>query len=348
MLTYWLMYLIPAGMALFTSGHFRKTNMIPWYLVGFSFIFIVGLRDCGGDLGNYMGQFNSTKGLEFFQAIGRGDSGHYFLNWLLNDFDFGFYMVDTIYAVIFIFGLIKFSRDQINPWIAFSVAVPYLVIVVAMGYTRQSVAIGLFMIAITYLRKGRIKTYVVLIFIAALFHKTAILMMPLGFFLYGKGWTLRILMLLPLMYGGWSLFIEEQQDKLWINYVEAEMESQGAMIRVFMNFVPSLLLLMYRKEWKRNFDDYKFWFWIALGSIITMGLVDLASTAVDRMALYFIPIQLVVFARLPYLARKQVSPQFTKVLIVLGYIAVHFVWLNFAFHAHDWLPYRNILFEGIM
>lgn len=351
MLTYWLMYFIPASMALFTSGHFRKTNIIPWYLVGFLFILIIGPRLVGGDLSNYMRHFNDTRGLPFTQAMmvfSRGDPGYQFLNWLFNDFVWGFYTVNTIFAAIFTFGLIKLSRDQINPWIAFSVAVPYMVIVVAMGYTRQSVSIGLFMLAITYLREGKLKTYVAWVFIAALFHKTAILMMPLGFFLYGKGWTLRILMLLPLMYGGWSLFIEEQQDKLWQNYVEAEMESQGAMIRVFMNFIPSFLLMMYRKEWKRSFNDYTFWFWIALGSIIALGLVNLASTAVDRIALYFIPIQLVVFARLPYLARKQIPPKFTKILIVLGYIAVLFVWLNFAHHSKMWLPYQNILFEGII
>ncbi len=342
------MYLVPAGMALFTSGHFRKTNMIPWYLVGFAFIFIIGLRACGGDLGNYISRFNDTKGLTLLHVISKGDPGHKLLYWLFNDFDFGFYMVDTIYAAIFIFGLIKFSRDQINPWIAFSVAVPYLVIVVAMGYTRQSVAIGLFMIAITYLRKGRLKTYVALIFIAATFHKTAILMLPLGFLLYGTGRTLRILMLIPIMYGGWDLLLAGQQEQMWKNYVEAEMESQGALIRVFMNFIPAVLLLIYRKEWKRTFNDYSFWFWIALGSIITMGLVNVASTAVDRMALYFIPIQLVVYARLPYLARKMISPLFIKGMILFWYLAVLFVWLNFASHSNMWLPYTNILFKGII
>jgi len=114
-----------------------------------------------------------------------------------------------------------------------------------------------------------------------------------------------------------------------------------------MNFFPSILLLVYRKEWKKAYDDYQFWFWIALASIISLFLVSAASTAVDRIALYFIPIQLVVSARLPYLARKQIKPSVTKVLIVIGYAAVLFVWLNFAVHAHGWLPYQNILFDGL-
>ena len=124
------------------------------------------------------------------------------------------------------------------------------------------------------------------------------------------------------------------------------MKSDGAKIRVAMNLIPSLLLLKYRKEWKKYYNDYRFWFWIALGSIISVGLVSTASTAVDRIALYFIPIQLVVFSRLPYLAKKQVSPVVMKVLIVIGYAVVLFVWMNFATHSKYWIPYQNLLLQG--
>ncbi len=153
--------------------------------------------------------------------------------------------------------------------------------------------------------------------------------------------TLRVLMIIPVIYGAWDLLLAEQQEKLWENYVEAQMQSDGAKIRVAMNLIPSLLFFMYRKEWKRTYDDYRFWFWIALGSIVSVFLVSAASTAVDRVALYFIPIQLVVFARLPYLGRKNISPQVMKVLIVLGYALVLFVWLNYATHSEYWIPYQN-------
>jgi len=350
MLTYWLMFFIPAGMALFTSGHFRKTTHISWYIVGIVFILIIGPRMVGGDLGNYMAHFYDAEGLSFTEAMTvfrRGDPGYKFVNWLFNDVENGFYWANTVFGSIFVFGLVRFCRDQINPWVAFTVAVPYLVIVVAMGYMRQGVAIGIFMWALPYLRRGKLKIYITLIFIAALFHKTALLMMPLGFFIYGEGLLLRLLMIVPLMYGAWDLLLSEQQDKLWQNYVDVQMQSQGAKIRVIMNLIPSLLLLYYKDIWKKSFNDYTFWFWIALGSIAAVILVDFASTAVDRMALYFIPIQLVVFARLPYLAKKQMHPDMIKLLIVFGYGTVLFVWLHFALHAHMWFPYKNILTEGI-
>ena len=321
---------------------------MPWLVIGFMFILLIGFRhEVGGDWFSYLQHYEYMYGMSLQEALARGDPGHKFLNWLMYRWDLGVYGTNVIYGTVFMMGLVKFSRQQVYPWLTMVAAVPYLITVVAMGYSRQGVAIGLFLLAVTYLDKGKFKTYVALIFVAALFHKTAILLLPLGIFLYGKGMLLRVLMIIPIAYGSWDLLLADQQEKLWENYVEAQMQSDGAKIRVAMNLFPSLLFLMYRKEWKKSFDDYSFWFWIAIGSIISVFLVGAASTAVDRVALYFIPIQLVVFARLPYLARKQVSPSVTKVLIVLIYTLVLFVWLNYATHSLYWIPYQNILFEGL-
>ena len=345
MLTYWLMFMLPSGMVLFS----KRRNVLLFLGVGILFIMLIGFRfEVGGDWISYIKHYTAMENVAFWDALKKGDPGHQFLNWLMYRWDMGVYGTNVIYAVTFVIGLMKFSREQVYPWIAISVAVPYLVIVVAMGYSRQGVAIGLFLWAVTYLGQRRFKTYIGFILLAALFHKTAILLLPLGIFLYGKGKVIRILMVIPIVFGAWDLLLEKEQETLWKNYVEAQMESQGAIIRVAMNLLPSLLFFQYKKEWKKNFDDYAFWFWIALGSVVSVFLVSFASTAVDRMALYFIPIQLVVFSRLPFLARKQITPSLTKMLIIILYTLVLLVWLLFAAHSQYWLPYQTILFKDIV
>ena len=122
------------------------------------------------------------------------------------------------------------------------------------------------------------------------------------------------------------------------------MQSEGAKIRVFMNLVPSLFLLLYWRQWKATFSDFRFWYWISIASIIGFGMVGIAPTAVDRMALYFIPIQIAVYSRLPYLASKYISPKLIILGVLLGYTAVLFVWLNYAANARYWVPYNNALF----
>lgn len=68
--------------------------------------------------------------------------------------------------------------------------------------------------------------------------------------------------------------------------------------------------------------------------LFTLGF----STALDRMALYFIPLQLVVFSYLPSLLKG--SKQTWTFLIILYYALILFVWINFAKHAQYWLPYQ--------
>lgn len=349
MITYWLMYFIPASIALFYKGN-RQTKVLPWIIIWILYTLIIGFRfEVGGDWFNYLVHYERVVGLSLKEAMQNfDDPGHKFLNWCSAKFGFGVYGTNVVYASIFMYGLVKFCRQQTYPWLAMTVSVSYLFVVVAMGYSRQGVAIGLFMLAITYLNKGKFVIYVILILLATLFHKTAILLLPFGVFLYGKGLILRLLMVVPIAYGTWDILLVTKEQHLWHSYVEEQMQSQGAKIRVIMNLIPSLLLLMYRKEWKKSYMDYQFWFWIAIGSIISMFLVSFASTAVDRVSLYFIPIQLAVFSRLPYLLRKQIKPSVSKVMIVLYYALVLFVWLVFATHSKYWIPYQNYLLQGIV
>lgn len=340
MLTYWLMYLYPAMMALFLNQR-KQRKLMPWLFFGFFFVILIGFREqVGGDWGNYLGHYRAVIGRPLAEVISYKEPGHQFLNWLMAHWDLGVYGTNVIYGFIFMVGLIKLSRNLPYPWIAAAVATPYLVVVVAMGYSRQAVAIGFFMLAISYLEKGKFKTYIFLVLMATLFHKTAVLLIPFGVFAYGKGKWLKILMIIPIAYGAWDLMLADQQENLWHTYVDTQMQSSGAKIRIFMSFVAAMIFFIYRKKWQKQFNDYAFWFWISIAVVMSAVLVNFASTAVDRVALYFIPLQLIVYARLPLL----VSSSAIKVFIVFGYALVLFVWLTFGTFSMWWLPYQNILF----
>jgi len=144
--------------------------------------------------------------------------------------------------------------------------------------------------------------------------------------------------------GLWDLLLESHQERLWDSYVEAQMQYHGALIRVVMNLVPALILLFFWQRWKPRFPGGGFWIWLAVASILSVFLVNFASTAVDRVAFYLMPLQLAVFSRLPFMLKREVSPELMALLILLGYAAVLYVWLNYAIHARLWIPYQNSLF----
>jgi len=344
MVTYWFLYIIPAISAI-QAGKQKSKSILSWVILAFIFILIIGLRhEVGGDWFNYLGHFEMYLDVPLSIAFEQGDPGYVFLNWSMGKIGLDHYAVNFICAIIFVSGLFAFARHLPYPWLGIAVAVPYLVVVVAMGYTRQGVALGFLFWGLTQLEQKRFKSFIFSILLAALFHKTAIIMVGLALFTQGKGKLLRLLATLAIGYGLWSSFLAEDQANLWHNYVEAAMHSEGARIRAFMNLVPGLLLLFFWKKWKNTYPNPKFWLWMAVGSIVVFPLVDFASTAVDRMALYMTPLQVAVFARLPELVYSGNSK--TVIIGVLfGYALTLFVWLNFATHAPYWLPYQNWLFS---
>jgi hypothetical protein len=358
MISYFFIYLIPFVLAISWSvklidipvGKYHlPVNHITfsWVLVGLIFIIFIGYRhEIGGDWHTYLRHFNVMPFYNFDEIIKRADPGYYSINWLLSDWGFSMYSVNTVCGSIFVIGLIIFSKRQPNPWLSMAVAFPYLVVVVAMGYTRQGVALGFIFWGLAALDNKNFKKFLILVALAATFHKSAVLMIGLGVFLQGKGKVIRFVAVIIVAIGIWNAFLAEHQQQLWESYVSAKMQSQGALIRVIMNVVPALIFFWFRKIWRNQFEDYNFWMLIAIGSIASVVLVGFASTAVDRVALYFTPIQVVVYSRLPYLLRHSYNPQAITIAILLYYSLVLYVWLNYAVHSRSWVPYNNLIFEG--
>ena len=112
-----------------------------------------------------------------------------------------------------------------------------------------------------------------------------------------------------------------------------------------MNVAAAVTMFIFWKRWKAHFPDHRLWFWLAILSLLCLPLVFVASTAVDRMALYLAPLQVVVYSRVPALIQSIMLRTVVVVTILGGYAAVLWVWLNLGTHAHYWLPYKNILFE---
>lgn len=137
----------------------------------------------------------------------------------------------------------------------------------------------------------------------------------------------------------------DSAEHLWANYVEADYQSQGGLIRVLMNSVPAVLFLFFSRSMRISDAERKLWSWMAFLSLACIPLVIISSTATDRVALYLIPIQLFVFSHLPSIAKDPRVRGFV-VLAVIGYYGlVQFVWLVFGAHSYAWVPYRFLLFN---
>ena len=108
-----------------------------------------------------------------------------------------------------------------------------------------------------------------------------------------------------------------------------------------MNVVPAAALLLWRKRFVLPAQDRNLWTIVSLAALAAVVALALSrsSTAVDRVALYMIPLQLFVFSRLPDVLGGGKQVRFWVNAIVAYYALVLFVWLFFSVHSKYWLPY---------
>src|SRR5271166_1134256 len=352
MLPYFLIFLLAACFALAAppDAPMRGAGYGAFILFAILLALMIGFRwKVGGDWSWDVRRMIRLGDADFADYINAADPGYAFLMWLGTKSGFNIWFVHLIGGGIFAYGLWRFCLDQVHPWLCMVVAIPYLVIVVAMGYDRQAVAIGLIMLAMVAIRNRSMPGFAGSMALATTMHLTALTFMPV--FLLGsrvnKLWA--VFVASPFFMVGYYYSLQDSlQNKAQSaisGYIKTGYSSSGAATRIAMNALPAFLFLVFRSRLKFDDDERRFLDVLALIALAFVGLlyVSPSSTAVDRMALYIIPIQLLVLGRLPLaLARTRADYDLLAAGIVVYSAAVMFVWLNFADSAGYWVPYSII------
>lgn len=274
------------------------------------------------------------------------DPGYYLVNIAVQRIDGELWMVNLACAAIFVWGLTRFAEAQERPWLAAVVAIPYLVIVVAMGYTRQGVSIGLIMAGLaSYSRTGSVLRFAAYVALAATFHKTAVVALPLVALANERGRLAGLLIAAALTYLLYNFFLAQSVGRLVTNYVDARYAAEGAGIRVAMSVLPALLFFAHSRRLGFSERERRMWrnlSFAAIGFLVLLVTVR-SSAAIDRLALYAIPLQIAVLSR----PRSVFASEGFGTFLVIAYAAaVQFTWLTFAHHARFWVPYHLWPFGG--
>jgi hypothetical protein len=346
MVAYWLLFMTPLLAVLNGRGLQPRQNPAPWFLVLSFIALLIGWRHrVGGDWGAYVRHFESYSFLQLQDVFSRGDPGYTFINWLVAQAGGSIYSVNLICAAIFTYGLGVFCARQPQPWLALLVAIPYLVIVVAMGYTRQSVAIGLIMIALTRIEDRRFVGFLAYAVLAALFHKSALVMIPLAALAMSRGRVMTLGMAAVVVVAGYQFLVADDADKLMRVYIVEEYKAaDGGPVRVMMNALPAALFLLFRNRFGLVEESKRLWTVVSIVALVAIPAVFVVSTATDRLSLYLIPLQIMVLSRLQFpLGRANASGAFAAIILYCA--LVQLVWLLYASNASHWIPYGFYLFS---
>lgn len=346
MLVYWLLFAVIAAGALLNQHENR--DRLRWMFVlcaSVPTVLMIGLRwKVGPDWDAYLDIFNTTRFWSIEHIAGRGDWGFALLQWVLHRAEAPFWVLNFICGAIFVAGLTAFCRRQPNPWLAYLVAFPYLVVVVALSGLRQSAALGFLFFALNAFDRGQLVRFTILLVLGASLHASAIVMLPICLLSYTRNNLQRtVLLIIAALFA--SHFLADTFAVYARRYGSTAIQSSGVLYRVAMNALAAVIFLGFRKRFEMAEHETRLWrnFSLLTFAMALILLFAPSSTAIDRLLLYLFPLQLVVLSRVPSVLgrERQAAGQLTWGIIVYS-AAVQAVFLLFGVAAAGYIPYRTI------
>ena len=345
MLPYWIMFLVPVlGWGLsYRAG--EKFKIAIWGLTIIVFIIFVGLRGDMNDYYLYLERFNLFKTIPINNLLDHnvkvGDSGYDFLNWIIGRLGLDFVFVNLIGAILLMYALNKFAMRQPNPWLTLIIAFPYIIVVLGMAMTRQSFAFAFIILSIISLSDERKKTFIFFIACASVFHISACFII---FLLFLSDYRMKPTITFMALFGITVFFIMNygRFAHLYFIYIGEgqHMDSLGIWFRFALNCFASIILLRYSNLLTQNLTERRIYKWLSIFTILILPIAFISTTFVDRVIIYFMPVQLFVFSRITFLTSRVFLKRLLASSVFCTYCAVLFVWLEFAWSAAAWLPYR--------
>ena len=340
MLTYTSFFFIFSLFSIFQKYFSKLSKNIIINLFFLFSIILVGLRDhIGADWHTYYFYYEScTRPIEihsnFFSSLISiiiSEPIYFTINFISCKFNLSIYTVNFISSVISILPIVLISKKQEDSLMVLPVVIPYLLFVVYMGYSRQSLAIGFIFLSIYFWINKKFLLYLLFCILAGLSHKTAYVMLFLLFFI-------------GILFSGiiFILFNNIIFSKFIIYY--GQMYSSGTMIRLLINLFPFFIFTLLNKGEFNKSETYiiNIFGFINIISAIILLLYPLSSTIIDRLNLYTVYSQFLIFSNLNRFFKKNIFFS-VRLFIIFVYFIQLFIWFSFSSNAGSWLPYKNII-----
>lgn len=318
------------------------------FLVTMFFIFIfIGFRyKVGADWGSYLEIYEKYTDIEVADVLTSKEVGYNILNYYGNLLGYNdTIFVNIICALFVIFFFSAFALNIRKYWLALLVYFPYHILVVSTGYTRQSVAIAISLLAFYFLLKNRAFFFLLLCFFASLFHISVIILVVfylLTWFLPFKQrnfiFYLCLIMSVFFLYTILNIYAYQMYENI---YLQNEVSSKGVFFRWSNHVIPLFIYYKIRKymvDWiERAVMDS---LCVAIFFILFVGF--LFSTISDRFNLYlvFFDVYVLFYAYCIFSSKNRMLLVF---ILSFYYTCFIIAWFSLGDYASSWVPYSNYI-----
>ena len=331
--------------ALARSGALRK--QIYFAVLASLFLFSAFRFQVGCDWSGYYYQYLRAADFDWSSITEIREPIWWALLWWIQDMALPYPFTNILSSAIFFLGVHVLARRQPDPLGFLVLLFPILIINLPMSGIRQGAAIGFLCIAFAAFIDRRPLWLAIWVVLAAGFHVSAlifILLLPVATGRYTRN-RLIVAAILAVP-GAFFLALGDAAEVATSRYVGTGVDAAGAVFRVGMLGLSALYFFVFlRKKWQRTWpQDYSLASIGAIGMTLAFLLVPFSSVTGDRFGYYLIPIQAMIFARVPFLPFRA-NQALHSALPYLGLLLVFAVWSQLSGHFNQcYIPYQTWLF----
>lgn len=343
---------IPA--ALNEDNYNVKTSIVPWLLVFALITFYAAMRTDVNDTAVYRATFTELKpswdNISQLIDSDQKDKGFYILQnffkmYISDDYHMWFLLFAAIESLAFIFILRRESVSFVDAMFFFFASTLYYNYFTMM---RQWFAVSLTFIGFYFFKRKKFIFYLLICLLAAQFHNSAYIMIPIYFLVQGEPWhkkqnTILIIVFLAFLFMNPLLnTLEDTTQGSTYDYAIQTMNtnSGSSIIRPIIYFVPVVLSYIFRekiigKETNIIVNYSVFNFILNLVATFTSGLY------VVRLSTYFNIYNVLLY---PYLLNVALNDNKNKILIKIAFYIFYFSFYLYQMnYTNGYLYYSDIL-----
>jgi hypothetical protein len=325
----------------------RRPDPLAWGLAFVVLVLFVGLRHkVGMDWNNYLIMARYVDGHTLVDSLSVAEPAYAILLWISVKLGLGVYGANLVGALIFFAGLFRFARTTPLPWVALTVAMPILVVVVAMSANRQTISIGILLWLIARWESTSLLGRVAHVLAAAAFHLSAIFFLMFAALGLDMRRSYRVILGLVMAVSTFA-FLQlsggaEYYDSLYVSGQSALVNSSGATQHVLLNGLPAAMIIAGKTMRERLFPNVL----LRQMALLALALVPAAylySVASGRMTLYLFPVSMYALSALPGVLDGAALRALARTALCVCMCAVLVFWLSFANSRNAHIPYSNAL-----
>lgn len=331
-----------------------SNRQLNWFLAltfGIFLIFFAGTRYyVGCDYVGYLLRFERIEPFwNWAELIAREEPGFNGLMSSVKDSGIGYGGFILVMSSMYVFCMLRFSSLALSPLKFLVLALPVLTIQLGMSGMRQAMALGFLMLSfVSFTNEKKVMTAIWIV-IAAQFHTSAIVFLPLAF-LAGKHFSLKRILAGLIIMGPIVIFLI--QDRLgvysdrYIEQIHGENSASGAWFRYALVLLPFIMLATWYRQVEERFPRHIEL--LRLFMLITFFLAPvgfISSVALHRLVFYLMPISIItllcVTDTLARTSRYRIFLMFFPFMMYGSYIVV---WFAFSSKASScYVPYQSWL-----